>query len=103
MARLLILRTCCTALTLACLVLAKPAAAAPLCEKRDAVLKLLAHDFAEVPSAIGLVASGGVIELLTSTAGSWTLILTLPTGVSCVVATGDNWASKPPATADAPA
>jgi hypothetical protein len=82
-----------------------PAAAAwgePLCDKRDAVLKLLSDDFSEVPTAIGLVASGGVMELLISERGSWSLILTLPTGLSCLVATGDSWATKPTVNAGSP-
>jgi hypothetical protein len=74
-----------------------------MCEKRQTVLQLLAKDFSETPTAIGVAASGGVVELLTSSTGSWTIILTLPTGVSCLVATGDNWAAKAPKVADAPA
>jgi hypothetical protein len=74
---------------------AEAALGQPKCEKREVVLKLLSDDFAEVPTAIGLVASGGVMELLTSERGSWTLILTLPTGMSCLIASGDSWATKP--------
>jgi hypothetical protein len=96
------LRTISIALALATVAVAKPTAAAPLCEKRQTMLELLAKDYSEQPAAIGMVASGGVIELLTSASGSWTLILTLPSGMSCLVATGDDWTAKPPQLADRP-
>jgi hypothetical protein len=96
------LRTVSVVLALAAVAVAKPVAAEPLCQKRAAMLELLAKDFSEQPMAVGMETSGGVIELLTSANGSWTLILTLPTGLSCLVATGDDWTAKPEQHAGAP-
>ena len=42
-----------------------------------------------------MAGNGGVIELYTSEKGSWTLLLTQPTGVSCLIAAGDNWETMP--------
>ena len=52
--------------------------------------------------AIG-VADGALVELLTAKDGiTWTIILTSPKGVSCLVASGDGWRPLLPV-ADGPA
>ena len=39
--------------------------------------------------ALGLASNGGLLEVLTSgNGGTWTIILTMPNGVSCLVAAG---------------
>jgi len=74
--------------------------AAPVCGKRSALLSQLANEFGEAPTAIGLASDGGVVELLTSHSGSWTLIVTLPprngqsVSRSCLLATGDAWQTR---------
>lgn len=61
------------------------------CAKRDALLSQLANRYGEVPVAIG-VADGRLVELLTAKDGiTWTIILTTPQGVSCLIASGDGW------------
>lgn len=61
------------------------------CAKRDALLSQLANRYGEVPVAIG-VADGRLVELLTAKDGvTWTIILTSPQGVSCLIASGDGW------------
>ncbi len=62
------------------------------CTKRPDIVRHLANKFAEAPVAIGLAGSGGIIEVLTSEeSGSWTIIVTMPDGNSCVIAAGQNW------------
>ncbi len=62
------------------------------CTKRPDIVTHLANKFSEAPIAIGLSVTGGVIEVLTSEkSGSWTIIITMPNGNSCVVAAGNNW------------
>lgn len=82
-----------------------PAAAqgAPsLCTARDALLSQLESKYGEVPVAIGVV-DGALVELLTAKDGiTWTIILTSPKGVSCLVASGDGWRPLLPV-ADGPA
>ena len=64
----------------------------PRCTKRPDIVNHLATKFAEAPIAIGLSASGGIIELLSSEkGGSWTIIITMPSGNTCVIAAGKNW------------
>ena len=46
---------------------------------------------------MGLTSTGSMLEVLTSPAGgSWTVIMTMPNGVSCLVAAGENWESVKP-------
>ena len=44
---------------------------------------------------MGLTESGAVLEVLASTVGSWTILITRPDGVSCVVTSGEAWDTVP--------
>ena len=45
---------------------------------------------------MGLANSGGVIEVLSSKTGeSWTIIITMPDGNTCLIAAGENWEALP--------
>lgn len=74
-----------------------PAAAQQLaCAKRSEVLKHLAAKYTEAPVAIGLANNGGVLEVLSSNTGSsWTIIITMPEGPTCLVAAGEHWEKLP--------
>lgn len=77
------------------------ASAQMACTDREAVLKHLSSKYSEAPVGMGVSSNGGVIELLSSQkGGSWTLIMTLPTGHSCMLAAGDSWhqVAKPEST-----
>jgi hypothetical protein len=92
------------------------AAGNPPCSKRDDVLAQLDKKYKELPAAFGLANNGGLIEVLTSdpvfdsngdgipdTTKTWTIIVSMPNGTSCLLAAGENWqpieweAYKPPA------
>ena len=64
---------------------------------RDKIVQALAQDYAETPAAYGVTRSGsGIVELLRTESGdSWTLILTLPNGMSRVLAAGIVWTPVP--------
>jgi hypothetical protein len=63
---------------------------------RDEVLKQLSSQFSEAPVAMGIASNGGGVEFLSAPAGqSWTIILTLPNGLSCLIAAGESWESVP--------
>jgi hypothetical protein len=67
------------------------------CQKRTELLKGLSHSYNERPIAMGLATNGGVLEVLTSGTGqSWTIILTMPDGMACMVAAGQSWENLPP-------
>ena len=45
--------------------------------------------------AMGLSVDGRVIELLVSSTGSWSILMSYPSRMTCLVATGDYWESLP--------
>ena len=67
------------------------AAAAPMCGDRDEILKSLQQRHDESPTALGLSADGGVLEVLVSPEGGWTILITYPKRPTCVVAVGEAW------------
>jgi len=75
---------------------ATAAQAAPPCTSRVEILSHLQGKYHEAPVAMGLANNGGVIEVLTSEHGdSWTIIITMPNGQSCLIAAGESWEKLP--------
>lgn len=75
---------------------ATPALAQPACGERNLVLKGLAQQFSEAPAAMGLSDSGTVVELFNSPKGdTWTIIVTMPSGQSCMLMSGAGWENIP--------
>lgn len=69
---------------------AEPAACAP----RERVLERLASTYGETSHSIGLSGKNEVVELFASTdTGTWTIILTLPSGQTCMIASGTAFES----------
>jgi hypothetical protein len=67
-----------------------------MCERRAEVMRHLEGEYSEKPIAIGLASNGGIVEVLADGDGSsWTIIVTLPNGMSCLVAEGENWETIP--------
>ncbi len=59
---------------------------------RAALVELLGDSYAEVPVAFGLAQNGGLIEVFASADGAtWTMVLSMPNGLSYVVTTGEAW------------
>lgn len=64
---------------------------------RDVMVKILGERHAEAPVAYGLAANGGLIEVFTTADGAtWTMVLTMPNGMSVVVGSGEAWTRRPP-------
>ena len=79
-------------LIIACTVLvAAPVVAQMQCRPRVLIAAELERMYAEVPVAMGLMNTGGLIEVFASSSGSWTMVLTTPRMMSCVVAAGEAW------------
>ncbi len=73
-----------------------PASAAPICATHKKVVEQLANGFSEVPIAIALTSDGNVIEVFSGTdRETWTIVMTRPDGMSCLVAAGETWESLP--------
>lgn len=73
--------------------LAPPLAAAQaVCAPRESVVAQLQEKYGEVRRGAGLQDGAAVIELWSSPrTGSWTIIMSRPSGVSCVMAAGEAW------------
>ncbi len=70
------------------------------CAPRKTALKNLASQFNEAPVQIGLTNAGAIVEVTTSEDGdSWSIILTTPQGISCIIAAGEHWEQVQPKTA----
>ena len=83
------------ALSAGFVVIAGTAMAQPQCDQRDSVLELLAQKYKEAPVAIGVTHNGGLVEVLSTGNGTtWSIIVTTPTGMSCLVAAGEGWRVK---------
>ena len=76
-----------------------PANAQPACGDRTKFIETLAKNYQESPSAFGIAGQRNLVELFVSKAGSWTMLVTHPTGMSCIVAAGQSWEQFPPAAA----
>ena len=67
------------------------AAAAMLCGPRKDVAEDLAQDHGEFPVSWGLIGNSHLIEVFVSPAGDFTIIVTRPDGLACIMAAGENW------------
>ena len=95
MSKRLILAAACVA---AFSVTLTPASAAEQgrCNSRDNVIKLLGNKYKEAPVAAGITSSGKLVEVLSNSSGTtWTIILTSPQGVSCLIVSGEGWRTVP--------
>ncbi len=62
------------------------------CAPRPAVLEQLAEKYGETRQSIGLAAQGSVVEVFAShDTGSWTITVTMPNGLTCLVASGQSF------------
>ena len=66
-----------------------------ICGKRADILTGFASTYHEVRSAIGIADGGALIEVLVSPSGTWTMVVTKPGGVTCVIGTGRDWFTRP--------
>lgn len=74
---------------------APAASAQPVCGTHSAVSNNLKKSYAEVPVSMGVTIGGGVIEVYASPKVTWTLVITQPNGVSCLIAAGQDWEELP--------
>ena len=66
------------------------------CAPRDQVLAALAERYGEARQAVGLASNGAVVEIHASGAtGTWTITATLANGVTCLVASGQDYEADP--------
>ncbi len=80
----------------ALLLSALPAEAQQVCVTHDKAALELEEKFEEQVIGRGLTPNGkAMFELFVSVSGSWTVLVSEPSGRSCVVATGESWQRVP--------
>jgi hypothetical protein len=88
------------ALAAALVALSLPAAAQESaglqCHDAQAIAKALDEKYHEAPVGLGLESAGNLVQVYASEDGeTWTIVATMPTGVSCIVAAGTRWEALP--------
>ena len=69
-----------------------PAAAEMACGSRDEIVAKLSDEFDEKRVGMGLGHDGQVVEVYASgDSGSWTMLVTFPTGQTCLYGAGEAW------------
>ncbi|MEQ9015935.1 MAG: hypothetical protein RLO38_15605 [Roseovarius confluentis] len=62
------------------------------CGARDAVIERLAERYGESRQSIGMAPEGRVVEVFASLeSGTWTITVTMPNGMTCLVASGQSY------------
>ncbi len=66
-----------------------------VCGLHTDIVKNLAKIHSEIPQAIGISSEGALLEILVSSTGTWTILVTDPSRKTCLVANGQDWESLP--------
>ena len=70
----------------------------PNCGPRDRIVSRLASEYGESRRSVGLAANNRVMEVFAAEdTGTWTITVTLPDGMTCLVASGQAYHAFDPA------
>jgi hypothetical protein len=72
-----------------------PAVALERCGDRQPIVDVLAKKYDEHRRAIGIMGQAGLVEFYVSKSGTWTVIVSSPSGRTCIVAAGHSWDDIP--------
>lgn len=62
------------------------------CGNRDLVVERLTEKYGESRQSIGMAPKGRVVEVFASLeTGTWTITVTMPNGITCLVASGQSF------------
>lgn len=64
------------------------------CNKSEIVLQMLHDKYKEQVAGGGVTPGGGHIRLFVSETDSFTVIVTSPDGISCIMTGGENWTTQ---------
>ena len=72
------------------------------CAPRETVVQRLAEGYGETRQSVGLGANNAVVEVSASAeSGTWTITVTLPSGLTCLIASGQAFETMAEALPDA--
>lgn len=63
----------------------------PVCGQRDLIVHQLETKHGEFRQSAGLQDDSIMVEVFASSAGTWTILFTRPSGISCFMAVGRAW------------
>jgi hypothetical protein len=73
-----------------------PAMANTQCGNRENIISTLEKEYGETRRSAGLANNNGLLEVYASLeSGSWTITLTMPNGMMCLVAAGQSYEEYP--------
>ena len=75
------------------------AEAATQCGNHDKILDVLGNRFKETRRVMGVVNAKAVMEIFMSPQGTWTMVITNTSGLSCITSSGEEWQEVPVAVA----
>ena len=75
--------------------------AGPCVEHAD-FLDHLSSAYKEAPVAMGVTSNGHMLEVVASESGTWTIIVTAPSGITCGLVAGESWETMKIALIDEP-
>ena len=70
------------------------AGATPHCAPRSELVEVLTSHHSKSRKSHGLAVNGSVIETFAAEDGTWTILVTRPDGISCMLADGQAFASE---------
>ena len=62
-----------------------------VCGERKLIVHQLETKHGEFRRSVGLQENSVIVEVFASEHGSWTILFTKPTGISCFMAVGKSW------------
>jgi hypothetical protein len=72
--------------------------AGSICSTRETIVDLLTGKLGEVVVASGVTSQGALVETFADVrTGSWTIVISAPGGLMCLVAYGSGWRERPTA------
>lgn len=75
---------------------AMPATAqGPQCGPRGVILDALRSGYQERPVSRGVTSTGALLEVFAGPSGSWSILVTVPGGPTCLVSSGEGWRRLP--------
>jgi len=72
-------------------VFAGPASGQAGCAPRAQIREVLGARFGETVTAAGVDQSGNLVQVFSSKTGSWTIVVTIPGGPTCLLSAGEGW------------
>ena len=66
-----------------------------MCGDRAQIIDQLRTKYQESRQGVGLVSTIGATELYVSEKGTWTMLVTVESGKSCIIAAGHSWDAAP--------